>query len=312
MDRKFPGAIIFPFTPFRKQMLYLRLQQSPCEQLPPTMSHSVIKPHASPSPSRIVCLSDEVAELIYLLGEQDRIVGVSGFSTRPPEVRLKPRVSTFRDANFDCIAQLEPDLIITYSDVQAEITREASLRGFTVLNCNQRSIAEIFETIAMVSRILGKQDHGDALIASYASGLERIAAVAAEFPHRPRVFFEEWNDPIISGIEWVEELVEIAGGNLVFPELRKCRKAKDRVVRWESVVERNPDVIFASWCGMKVSVEEITSRPRAIEITAVRLGQIFEISSSLILQPGPAALTDGVGQLNALLAKVAYRDTQTL
>ena len=276
------------------------------------MAHWVPNSRASSFPSRIVCLSDEVAELVYLLGEEDRIVGVSGFSTRPPEVRSKPRVSTFRDANFDSIAQLEPDLIITYSDVQAEITREASLRGLTVLNCNQRSIAEIFQTIAMVSRILGKQLVGDTLIASYAFRLERIAEAAEQFAYRPRVFFEEWNDPLISGIEWVEELVGIAGGELIFPELRKCRKAKDRVVRWDAVVERNPDVIFASWCGMKVNVEEITSRPRANEITAVRKGQIFEIPSSLILQPGPAALTDGVDRLHALLAKVVNQAPGTL
>ncbi|MGA9588178.1 MAG: cobalamin-binding protein [Terracidiphilus sp.] len=261
-------------------------------------------------PRRIVCLSDEVAELIYLLGEQDRIVGVSGFSTRPPEVRLKPRVSSFRDANFEAIAQLKPDLIITYSDVQADITREASLRGLTVLNCNQRSITEIFETIAMISRVLEKQAEGDELIAAYTNGLECIATAASEFAYRPRVFFEEWNSPIISGIEWVEELVEIAGGEIIFPELRKCRKAQDRVVEWNSVVERNPDVIFASWCGMKVNVEEIRSRPRANEIAAVRLGQVYEIPSSLILQPGPAALTEGIAQLHSLLAEVARREAQ--
>ncbi|WP_348263610.1 cobalamin-binding protein [Telmatobacter sp. DSM 110680] len=264
--------------------------------------------HFSSYPERIVCLSDEVAELIYLLGEQDRIVGVSGFSTRPPEVRLKPRVSTFRDANFESIAQLEPDLIITYSDVQAEITREASRRGYTVLNCNQRSIAEIFETVAMLARILGKQADGDRLIAAYTSNLEHIASKAEQFRSRPRVFFEEWNDPIISGIEWVEELVKIAGGEPIFPEHRKCRKAQDRVVEWESVIERNPEVIFASWCGMKVNMEEIRSRPRADEIIAVREGRIYEIPSSLILQPGPAALTDGVAQLHGFLVEVAGKD----
>ena len=243
-----------------------------------------------------------------MLGEQERIVGVSGFSTRPPEVRLKPRVSTFRDANFDSIAQLEPDLIITYSDVQAGITSEASQRGYTVLNCNQRSIAEIFETIAMIARIIGRQAEGDELIASYTNNLERIASQAVGFPFRPRVFFEEWNDPIISGIEWVEELVEIAGGEPIFPEQRKCGKAQDRVVKWESVVERNPQVIFASWCGMKVNVEEIMSRPRADEIVAVREARIYEIPSSLILQPGPAALTEGVERLHALLTEVAHGD----
>ena len=271
------------------------------------MPDSIPRPQLSSFPKRIVCLSDEVAELIYLLGVEDRIVGVSGFSTRPPEVRQKPRVSTFRDANFDAIAELKPDLIVTYSDVQAEITREASRRGLTVLNCNQRSIAEIFETIALLSRILGKEKEGNELIDSYASGLERIASTAKEFAYRPRVFFEEWNDPIISGIQWVEELIEIAGGETIFPEFLNCRKAQDRVVQWESVVGRNPDVIFASWCGMRVNVAEITSRPRAEEIAAVHLGQIFEIPSSLILQPGPAALTDGVGQLHAVLKQIAHQ-----
>lgn len=255
-------------------------------------------------PQRIVCLSDETAELLYLLGEKDRIVGVSGFSTRPPEVRLKPRVSAFRDANFDAIADLRPDLIITYSDVQAEITREASLRGLTVLNCNQRSIQEIFESITMISRIVGKPVEGQDLIAEYAANLDSIRGSAAQFPWRPRVFFEEWNDPIISGIEWVEELIEIGGGEPVFPELRKRRKAKDRVVTWESVIDRNPDVIFASWCGMKVKFEEIISRGGTDRIAAFQQSRVFEIPSSLILQPGPASLTEGVRMLHAHLAQV--------
>jgi len=253
-------------------------------------------------PRRIVCLSDEAAELIYLLGEQHRMVGVSGFSTRPAEIRSKPKVSTFRDANFDAIATLDPDLLITYSDVQADISREASLRGLTVLNCNQRSLAEIYETIAMLSRFLGKAAEGDRLIAGYQSGLREIATAAAQFPHRPRVFFEEWHDPLISGIQWVEELVEIAGGLPVFPELRACRKARDRVVSWEAVIERNPDVILASWCGMKVNQQEILARPGADQIAAVRTGQIHEIPSSLILQPGPAALTEGVRIIHKILS----------
>jgi len=264
-----------------------------------------LTPESQSFPRRIVCLSDEAAELIYLLGEQHRIVGVSGFSTRPPEIRSKPKVSTFRDANFDAIAQLDPDLLITYSDVQADISREASLRGLTVLNCNQRSLAEIYDTIAMLSRILGKAAEGDHLIAGYQSGLRGIAAAAAPFPHRPRVFFEEWNDPLISGIQWVEELVEIAGGQPIFPEFRANRKARDRVVSWEAVVDRNPDVILASWCGMKVKKEEILARPDADQITAVRTGQIHEIPSSLILQPGPASLTEGVRIIHNILCDAA-------
>lgn len=256
-------------------------------------------------PRRIVCLSDEAVELLYLLGEDHRIVGVSGFSARPLEVRSKPRVSTFRDANFDAIAALDPDLLITYSDVQADISREASLRGLTVLNCNQRSLVEIFDTIAMLSRILGKAADGDRLIDFYQSGLKEIATASAQFARRPRVYFEEWNDPLISGIQWVEELIEIAGGEPVFPELRICRKAKDRVITWKEVVERNPDVILASWCGMKVKREEIIARPAADQVTAIRTGQIREIPSSLILQPGPAALTEGVRIIHEILAKAA-------
>ena len=242
--------------------------------------------------------------MIYLLGEQDRIVGVSGFSKRPAEVKAKPKISTFRDADFEAIARLNPDLIITYSDVQAQITREASLHGIPVLNCNQRSIPEIFDAMAMIARIVGKQNQGDELINSYRRELDGIAKQGNAFPYRPRVFFEEWNDPLISGIEWVEEVVEIAGGEPVFPELRRCGKAKDRVVTLEAVIERNPDVIIASWCGMKVNRDEIFSRPGWDEITAIRKKHVFEINSSCILQPGPAALTDGVRQLHAILSQV--------
>lgn len=261
---------------------------------------------SSSYPRRIVCLSDESAELIYLLGEQDRIVGVSGFSTRPEAVRSKPRVSTFRDANFEAIASLEPDLLITYSDVQAEITREASLRGLTSINCNQRSISEIFDAMAMIARILGREKEGNELIALWRDNLQKISAETEKLPYRPRVFFEEWNDPLISGIQWVEELVEIAGGVPVFPELRTQRKAKDRIVSWQAVVDRNPDVIFASWCGMKVNKEEILTRSGADQITAIRTGQIHEIPSSLILQPGPAALTEGVRMLHEVLSQVTH------
>jgi iron complex transport system substrate-binding protein len=255
-------------------------------------------------PSRIICLSDEASELLYLMGGQDRVVGVSGFSKRPPEVRTKPRVSTFRDANFEAIEKLDPDLIITYSDVQAEITKEAIHRGLPVLNFNQRSVAEIFEFIALIARLVNCQEKGNELIAAYQSELQQIAEAAAGFPRRPHVFFEEWNDPIISGIEWVEELVEIAGGEPIFPEFRKARKAKDRVVQPKQVIERNPDVIIASWCGMKVKKEAICAREGWEQIEAVRNHHVYEVSSSDILQPGPACLTDGVRALHRILGAV--------
>ncbi|HEV2324723.1 MAG TPA: cobalamin-binding protein [Terracidiphilus sp.] len=260
-------------------------------------------------PRRIVCLTDETAEVLYLLGEQDRIAGVSGYASRPPEVRTKPRVSAFRNAKFDAILALKPDMVLTFSDVQAEITKELVLRGLTVLNFNQRSIAEIFEMIATLSRLVGKEKEGCALIGSLRRGLDEIADSAKAFPRRPRVFFEEWNDPLISGIRWVEELVEIAGGELLFPELRECGKARDRVVDPAAVAARNPEVILASWCGKKLDRRQIEARPGWAETSAVRNGHVYEIPSGCILQPGPASLTDGVRQIHAILASVLAVET---
>ena len=259
-------------------------------------------------PRRIVCLSDETAETLYLLGEQDRIVGVSGFSTRPPEVRTKPRISVFRDANFDAIVALKPDLVLTFSDVQAEITRQLVLRGLPVLNFNQRSISEILEMIGLLARMVGKPHEGEALVARLRRGLDEISSSAQTFPHRPTVYFEEWHDPLISGIEWVEELIEIAGGDVIFPELRRCCKAQDRVVDPNEVLRRDPEVIFASWCGMKVDHEAIGSRPGWQSMRAVRNHNVYEIPSGCILQPGPAAVTDGVRLLHQKLAHAAGLD----
>jgi iron complex transport system substrate-binding protein len=253
-------------------------------------------------PRRIVCLSDETTETLYLLGEQDRIVGVSGFTTRPAEARTKPHVSAFRNANLDAILDLKPDLVLTFSDVQAEITRSLILRGATVLNFNQRTIAEILEMIAALARLVGKPAEGLVLIDDFRGGLDQIAASARDFSGRPRVFFEEWKDPLISGIGWVEELIEIAGGDPIFPELRDCGKAEDRVVDPSVVLACDPEVIFASWCGMKVDAQQILARPGFASTSAARKGNIFEIPSSVILQPGPAALTEGVRQLHAFLA----------
>ena len=264
----------------------------------------ILRPSAG-FPRRIVCLTDETTEVLYLLGEQDRIVGVSGYATRPPEARKKPRVSAFKNAKFDAILALKPDLVLAFSDVQAEITRQLVLRGVTVLNFNQRSIAEILDMIGLVSRLVGKQSEGEALVEGLQRGLEAIAASARAFPHRPRVFFEEWKDPLISGIRWVEELVEIAGGEILFPELAACGKAQDRVVDPAVVAERDPEVILASWCGMKVNKALIRSRPGWAATSAVRNGHVYEVKSTYILQPGPASLTEGVKQIHAILARVA-------
>jgi iron complex transport system substrate-binding protein len=259
---------------------------------------------AAEFPRRIVCLTDETAETLYLLGEQHRIVGVTGYATRPPEVRRKPRVSAFATANCDAILDLKPDLVLAFSDVQAGITRELVLRGAAVLNFNQRTVAGILDMIAALARLVGKPGEGQALIDGFVSGLDEIAAQAKSFPRRPRVFFEEWNDPLIGGIGWVEELIEIAGGEPVFPELRGCGKAKDRVVTPEQVAERDPEVVIASWCGRKVNKETIRSRPGWSPIRAVRNDHVYEIKSAYILQPGPAALTDGVRQIHSILANV--------
>jgi iron complex transport system substrate-binding protein len=253
-------------------------------------------------PRRIVCLTDETTEVLYLLGEQDRIVGVSGYATRPPEARRKPRVSAFKNAKFDAILALQPDLVLTFSDVQAEITRQLVLRGITVLNFNQRSIAQILEMIEALARLVGKPNEGQALVESLQRGLQAIAASAETFPHRPRVFFEEWKDPLISGIRWVEELVEIAGGEIIFPELAACGKAQDRVVDPAVVATRDPELILASWCGMKVNKNLIRSRPGWSSTSAVRSGRVYEIKSTYILQPGPASLTEGIRQIHAILA----------
>jgi len=256
-------------------------------------------------PRRVVCLTDETTETLYLLGEQDRIVGVSGFTARPPEARRKPRVSAFTSADFDSILKLDPDLVLTFSDVQAEITRELVLRGVTVFNFNQRSVDEIFDMIAALSRLVGQPARGVALVEELRAGLDQIAASAALFPYRPRVFFEEWKDPLISGIGWVEELIEIAGGQIIFPELKKCGKSKERIVEPGEVAARNPDVIIASWCGMKVNQRHICSRPGWQAINAVRNGHVYEVKSSYILQPGPASLTEGVRQIHGILSRVA-------
>ena len=256
-------------------------------------------------PRRIVCLSDETTETLYLLGEQERIVGVSGFSVRPPEVRSKPRVSTFQDADYKAILRLKPDLVLAFSDVQAEIARQLILCGVPVMCFNQRSIREILEMILAVSRLVGREAQGEALVNELATGLEQIAESASRFPYRPRIFFEEWYDPLISGIAWVEELMEIAGGEVLFPELRECGKSQDRVVAPSEVVARNPQVIVASWCGMKVKRQTIVARAGWETTDAVRNGHVYEIPSSCILQPGTAAFTEGVQRLHAILARVS-------
>src|SRR5690349_22893903 len=255
-------------------------------------------------PRRIICLTEETTETLYLLGEQDRIVGVSGYTVRPPEARQKPRVSAFINANFDKIASLQPDLILAFSDLQADIVRQLIARGYTVMTFNQRSIAEILRMIRMLGGLVGCSVEAERLAATLEGDLDAIRASAARFPFRPRVFFEEWDDPLISGISWVDELIEIAGGMPLFPTLRATSLAKDRIVTADAVADQDPQAVLASWCGKAVRKRTIVERPGWSRVSAVRDGHIYEVKSTYILQPGPASLTEGVRQIHALLARV--------
>ena len=255
-------------------------------------------------PQRIVCLTEETTETLYLLGEGDRVVGISGYTVRPPEARQKPKVSAFINARFDKIMALDPDMVLTFSDLQADIASELVRRGVTVLAFNQRSVSEILNMILTLSSVVGAVDRGHALVAELESQLNQIRANAEQFPSRPAAFFEEWNDPLISGICWVDELIEVAGGTPIFPELRHRKNAPDRIVDPAKVVVKNPDVIVASWCGARVNKNIIRSRPDWSGISAIQNGHVYEIKSTYILQPGPAALTEGVRQLHAIFAHV--------
>lgn len=254
-------------------------------------------------PSRIVCLTEETTETLYLLGEGDRVVGVSGYTVRPPEARSKPRVSAFISARFDKIEALRPDLVLAFSDLQADVARELVTRGLPVVVFNQRSIAEILQMIRVLGALVGAGDRADALASGFERGLADMRTATQQHGRRPRVFFEEWNEPLISGIRWVEELVEIAGGEPIFPELRDARLGKDRIVDPEEVVRRDPEVIIASWCGKPVRTEKIAGRSGWEQVAAVRGGHIHEIKSVYILQPGPAALTVGVHQLHDIIGR---------
>ncbi len=256
-----------------------------------------------PYPHRIVCLTEETTETLYLLGEGHRVVGVSGYTVRPPEARKKPRISAYLHARFDKIEALEPDLILAFSDLQADIVSELIRRGYTVVTFNQRSIAEILEMIRMLGGLIGCTSKAETLATSLETGLNNVRMTTKQFSKRPRVFFEEWDDPLISGIEWVEELVEVAGGDPIFPELRHAKLGKDRIVSPDEVARRQPDIIVGSWCGKSLKKKKIESRQGWQQVPAVRNGQIYEIKSAYILQPGPAALTEGVRQLHEIFTK---------
>jgi iron complex transport system substrate-binding protein len=256
-------------------------------------------------PRRIVCLTEETVETLYLLGEQDRIVGVSGYAVRPPQVRReKPRVAAFISADIPKILALEPDLVLAFSDLQADIVADLVRASVAVHVFNQRDLAGIFAMIRTLGAMVGAAERAERLARSLEQRLETIAATARPAP-RPKVYFEEWDEPLISGIGWVSELIEIAGGEDALPHLRVHKAAKDRIIAPDAVRDAAPDVILASWCGKKVVPDRIRKRDGWSDIPAVRNDRIVEIKSTIILQPGPAALTDGLDAIVKALWPIA-------
>jgi iron complex transport system substrate-binding protein len=260
-------------------------------------------------PSRIVCLTEETVETLYLLGQRDRIVGISGHVVRPPQARReKPRVGAFTSANIDKILALKPDLVLTFSDLQADIAADLIRRGFAVYAFNQRSVAGILDMIRSLGAIVDASELARQLVGTLEARLAEARSRAERLPKRPKVYFEEWDDPLISGIGWVSELIEITGGIDIFADRRHQGAAGDRVVTAEEVVEREPDLIIGSWCGKKFRPERVVARAGFGQVPAVRHQHLYEIKSSLILQPGPAALTDGLAAVQKIIEQWAARN----
>lgn len=254
-------------------------------------------------PERIVCLTEETVETLYLLGEDARIVGVSGYAVRPPQVRKeKPRVSAFISADVPKILALKPDLVLTFSDLQADIVADLVRANVAVHAFNQRDVAGITDMIRTLGSLVGALDKADALAGSLAAHVDAVRERAAKLPRRPRVYFEEWDEPMISGLGWVSELIAAAGGIEVFPELAARKNAKDRIVTGTQVIEAAPDIIIGSWCGKKFVPARVAGRAGFAAIPAVASGWLREVKSTVILQPGPAALTDGLDQLAGIIA----------
>lgn len=260
-------------------------------------------------PQRIVCLTEEPTEVLYALGEEARIVGISGFTVRPPRARReKPKVSAFTSAKIEAILALEPDLAIGFSDIQADIARELVRAGVEVWIANHRSVEGILDYIRRLGALIGASVRAEAYAAQAEAHIAAVAAAAAKLPRRPRVYFEEWDEPIIVGIRWVAELIRIAGGDDIFPERAACSLARDRILAdGDEVVRRAPDLIFASWCGKRFRPDRLAARSGWDAIPAVRDGELHEIKSPIILQPGPAALFDGLAAIHAIIEAWARR-----
>ena len=258
-------------------------------------------------PLRIVCLTEEPTEVLYALGQQHRIVGISGFTVRPPQARKeKPKVSAFTSAKIEQILELQPDLAIGFSDIQADIAQALIKKGVEVWIANHRSVPGILAYIRRLGALVGVHEHAEQYARSLEARLERVRAGAAGLAVRPRVYFEEWDQPLICAIRWVSELIEIAGGRDIFADRSFSTLAQGRIVsRPDDVIDAAPDLIIGSWCGKKFRPEQVAARPGWSPIPAVRDGELHEIKSPLILQPGPAALTDGLDALQAIVARWA-------
>lgn len=252
-------------------------------------------------PSRIVCLTEETTETLYRIGESDRIVGISGFTVRPPEARKeKPRVSAFTSAKIDRILDLAPDLVLGFSDLQADIARELIAAGVSVMVFNHRSVEGILSMMRTLGAMVGASERAERLIRECLTHID--AARASAKPRRPKVYFEEWDVPQISAIRWVSELIEIAGGDDIFPELSRHPDGKSRIIADPGeVIRRAPDIVIGSWCGKKFRPEKVADRPGWSDVPAVRAGALYEVKSAEILQPGPAALTDGLAAIREII-----------
>ena len=262
-------------------------------------------------PERIVCLSEEPVETLYLLGEERRIVGVSGYAVRPARVRReKPRVSAFISADIEKIVALAADLVLTFSDLQADIAATLIRRNVAVHAFNQRDIAGILAMVRTLGALVGTSVRADALAAQFELRLAKVREQTAQLPRRPRVYFEEWDEPMISGIRWVSELIEIAGGKEVFSGHSRHKSAKDRIVSGREVIAAKPDIIIGSWCGKKFVPAKVSAREGFGAVPAIAEGWLREIKSPLILQPGPAALTDGLDALVAIIAEWSRAHTR--
>lgn len=256
-------------------------------------------------PRRIVCLTEETTETLYRLGLGERVVGVSGFTVRPSEARKKPKVSSFLDADFEKILALEPDLVLGFSDLQATLGAELAKRGVPVYLFNQRSLSQILQTVRVIGSLVGASREAETLAAELEANVKRLANENASLPKRPRVFFEEWHEPLISGIRWCSELIELLGGDDVCAESRTEQGAKGRIYTPEVVAARDPELVIASWCGRKAKRAKIAGRPGWSAVTAVKTDQLYEVKSAFILQPGPALFTDGAAQVARIIRAAA-------